>query len=59
MDCLLSNRKKYGRKAIPENKVKNTWINILMDRNNLQNDWVREGGVLVDIAPEMQRLRIG
>ena len=45
--------KKYGRLALKENLVRNTWERLLKEETNLPKDWVRRKKVLVGIDPEI------
>ncbi|KAF9037437.1 hypothetical protein BJ165DRAFT_1353537 [Panaeolus papilionaceus] len=49
IDCLLTNRKKYGNKALSRGLVKDTWAGTLENEENLVEDWTKPG-VLVGIA---------
>jgi ribonuclease HI len=48
LDCLLSNPK-YGDKALSKNLVKQTWQEVLGDKDNLPKDWTKGAGVLVSM----------
>ncbi|KAF9234528.1 hypothetical protein BU15DRAFT_52534 [Melanogaster broomeanus] len=50
-DKLLANPAKYGKKAIKPELVLKTWSGVLMDEHDLPDDWIRQTGVLVGIAP--------
>lgn len=50
LDCLMTNRLKYGKKALQPKLVLNTWDGLLMDNSNLQDDWIKQTGVLVGIG---------
>ncbi|KAJ7872983.1 hypothetical protein B0H13DRAFT_1633645 [Mycena leptocephala] len=49
VDCLLTNKAKYGKKALKKSLVLRTWANVLRDEDRLPPDWTRETGVLVGI----------
>ncbi|KAJ7615152.1 hypothetical protein DFH06DRAFT_919230, partial [Mycena polygramma] len=49
LDCLLTNKAKYGSKAIKKSLVLRTWSGILQNEDRLPADWTRETGVLVGI----------
>ncbi|KAF9033817.1 hypothetical protein BJ165DRAFT_1417483 [Panaeolus papilionaceus] len=51
IDCLLTNRKKYGNRALNKGLVKDTWTGTLENEENLVEEWT-EPGVLVGIARE-------
>ncbi|KAG1794878.1 uncharacterized protein HD556DRAFT_1367679 [Suillus plorans] len=40
--------KRYGRKAIQADK---TWSGLLLNEDNLPDNWVRQSGVLVSMVP--------
>ena len=46
-DCLMTDRRRYGRKAINPEVVRKTWNGVLSDERSLPDDWVSEAGVLV------------
>ena len=48
LDCLLSNPK-YEQKALNKGLVRQTWREVLMDKDNLPEDWTKGAGVLVSI----------
>jgi zinc-binding in reverse transcriptase/RNase H len=48
LDCLLSNPK-YGNKALSKNVVKQTWQEVLSNKDNLPKDWTKGAGVLVSM----------
>ena len=48
-DIALTNRRKYGKEAIPEKYVLNTWSGTLQDEPSLPENWLRANGVLVGI----------
>ncbi|KAF9542898.1 RnaseH-domain-containing protein [Agrocybe pediades] len=52
IDCLLTDRKRYGRKALSIQIVEKTWWGILSDQRNLPENWidVYGTGVLVGIG---------
>jgi hypothetical protein len=49
LDCELTNKRKYGSKAIKRRTVAETWANILQDEDQLPRNWKRASGVLVGI----------
>ncbi|KAF9057021.1 hypothetical protein BJ165DRAFT_1334835, partial [Panaeolus papilionaceus] len=49
IDCLLTNRRKYGNKALNRGMVKDTWAGTLENEENMVEEWT-EPGVLVGIA---------
>ncbi|KAF9049008.1 hypothetical protein BJ165DRAFT_1342952 [Panaeolus papilionaceus] len=50
IDCLLTNRKKYGSKALKRGMVMDTWSGTLTNEGEMVEDWARPG-VLVGIKP--------
>jgi hypothetical protein len=50
-DRILADPVRYGKKAIKPDLVLKTWSGVLMDEHNLPDDWIRQTGVLVGIAP--------
>lgn len=52
MDCKMTNKKKYGKKAIKEKLVQDTWRGVLKNENYLPHDWTKgRVEVLVGIDP--------
>ncbi|KAJ7652557.1 hypothetical protein B0H17DRAFT_902639, partial [Mycena rosella] len=49
IDCILTNDRKWGRKAINKPLVLKTWRKVLENEDSLPKDWTREVGVLVGI----------
>jgi uncharacterized membrane-anchored protein YjiN (DUF445 family) len=47
LDKLMTNRKKYGKKALKERAVIQTWTGTLYDEKNLLDNWIQQSGVLV------------
>ena len=51
-DRLLTNRKRYGKKALTPAEVLSTWSGTLCDEMNLPADWLYvQSGVLVGMTP--------
>ncbi|KAF9471236.1 hypothetical protein BDN70DRAFT_909401 [Pholiota conissans] len=50
LECLQTNRARYGRSTISAAVVENTWWAVLLQRDNLPEDWVKSTGVLVGIG---------
>ncbi|PPR04574.1 hypothetical protein CVT24_012027 [Panaeolus cyanescens] len=50
IDCLLTNRRKYGNKALPRGLVTDTWTRVIETDKEEEDEWVKPG-VLVGIAP--------
>ncbi|KII84387.1 hypothetical protein PLICRDRAFT_74436, partial [Plicaturopsis crispa FD-325 SS-3] len=46
LDRAMTDRKKYGNKALPSQMVLNTWSGTLMNEDALPDDWIRQTGVL-------------
>ncbi|KAF9455620.1 hypothetical protein BDZ94DRAFT_1179626, partial [Collybia nuda] len=49
LDRLQTNHHKFGKKALKESLVMDTWKGILKDEENLPKDWIRQSSVLVGI----------
>ncbi|KAK0471380.1 hypothetical protein IW261DRAFT_1553545 [Armillaria novae-zelandiae] len=49
-DCLLTNKKKFHKKAILTSIVLKTWQGTLVDENILPENWIKETGVLVGMV---------
>ncbi len=49
LDCILSDRKKFKKKATQVSLVLKTWQGTLLEESSLPEDWTRENGVLVGI----------
>lgn len=47
LDCLMTNKARYGCKALNPVMVKQTWNNVLHDERGLPDNWISESGVLV------------
>ncbi|KAK0432570.1 hypothetical protein EV421DRAFT_2000587 [Armillaria borealis] len=50
LDCILSNKKKFKKKAIQVSLVLKTWQGTLLEESTLPEDWTRKNGVLVGIV---------
>ncbi|KAJ7429747.1 hypothetical protein B0H11DRAFT_2211913 [Mycena galericulata] len=50
MDQLLTDTSRYGNRALNIRQVLRTWDGVLMDNNNLPENWIRQSGVLVGIG---------
>jgi len=48
-DIALTNKKRYGKEAIPEKHVLSTWNGTLQNESSLPENWLRANGVLVGI----------
>ncbi|KAF8331029.1 uncharacterized protein EI90DRAFT_2920696, partial [Cantharellus anzutake] len=48
-DIALTNRKTYGRKALPTKLVLHTWSGNLHEEGRLPDNWLNSTGVLVGI----------
>ena len=51
-DCLMSDKRRYGCKAIDPEIVRKTWDRVLQDEQGLPDNWVYESGVLVGMRAE-------
>jgi len=50
LDCLLTNRYRYGRKAICPSLVTQTWWGVLRNQEDLPENWLLNTEVLVGIG---------
>ncbi|EIW86416.1 hypothetical protein CONPUDRAFT_45945 [Coniophora puteana RWD-64-598 SS2] len=50
LDKILTNKHRFGPKALKRAIVLNTWSGTLLNEDRLPNDWVTETGVLVGIT---------
>ncbi|CAK5283645.1 unnamed protein product [Mycena citricolor] len=50
IDCKMTNKTKYGAKAIKPSLVRKTWAKTLQNEERLPEDWTKRGGVLVGIG---------
>ncbi|KAJ7581353.1 ribonuclease H-like protein [Mycena floridula] len=50
LDCLLTNKTRYGTKAIQKSLVLSTWNKVIANENALPEDWTRETGALVGVG---------
>ena len=50
IDRLLTDISRYGTRALNIKKVLKTWDSVLMDNENLPEDWSWQSGVLVGIG---------
>ncbi|KAJ7908071.1 hypothetical protein B0H13DRAFT_2233358 [Mycena leptocephala] len=56
IDRILTNKLKYGKQhALAPSLVLETWGGTLLGEDELSDDWLREPGVLVGIAPKRSR----
>jgi hypothetical protein len=51
LDRLMTNRNRYGKRALKSGVVLSTWSNVLLDEENLPRNWIWQSGVLVGIRP--------
>ncbi|KAG2336829.1 hypothetical protein BDR05DRAFT_896211, partial [Suillus weaverae] len=49
-DRLLTNSKRYCKKAIQAEKVMKTWSGLLLNEDGLPDNWVHQSGVLVSMV---------
>ncbi|PBK78096.1 hypothetical protein ARMSODRAFT_946958 [Armillaria solidipes] len=49
LDCILSDRKRFQRKATQKSLVLKTWQGTLLEESSLPEDWTTINGVLVGI----------
>ncbi|KAJ7161386.1 hypothetical protein C8R43DRAFT_1063516 [Mycena crocata] len=50
IDCAMTNKKKYFKKAMRASVVKETWGKVLKNEDRLPKEWFRETGVLVGVG---------
>ena len=50
LDCLLTNKHKYGKKALRPSLVEKTWWGVLRNQGNLPENWLSTTGVIVGIG---------
>jgi len=58
-DRLLTDSMRYGKKALKVETVLKTWSGILLNEDNLPENWVHKSGVLVGMAPRRPTGRNG
>ncbi len=58
-DRTLTSKKRYGKKALPENLVLSTWSGTLKDEHRLPRKWLTANGVLVGRANDHSASGIG
>ncbi|KAJ7334907.1 hypothetical protein DFH08DRAFT_633884, partial [Mycena albidolilacea] len=49
MDQLLTDRSRYGNRALDIRKVLRTWDGVITDNENLPDNWIWKSGILVGI----------
>ena len=57
MDRLLTDTLEYGKRALREELVLQTWSGVLMNEQELPDNWIRATGVLVGSSPRRLRGR--
>jgi hypothetical protein len=50
IDCAMTDKIKYSKKALKVSLVKGTWKKTLKDEHTLDKDWHRSVGVLVGVG---------
>ncbi|KAG1872258.1 hypothetical protein F4604DRAFT_1768278 [Suillus subluteus] len=50
LDRLLTDSTRFGKKATKIDKVLKTWSGILLNEENLPDNWIRQSGVLVGMT---------
>jgi len=50
IDCAMTDKLKYGKKALKLSLVKGTWKKTLKDEHTLARDWPKSVGVLVGVG---------
>ncbi len=58
-DRTLTSKKRYSKKALPENLVLSTWSRMLKDEHDLPRKWLTANGVLVGRANDHSVSSIG
>ncbi|PBK79711.1 hypothetical protein ARMGADRAFT_1100209, partial [Armillaria gallica] len=53
LDCILSDRKKFRRKAIQKSLILKTWQGTLLGAPSLPEDWMMEDGVCIKALPRV------
>ncbi|KAG1856194.1 hypothetical protein C8R48DRAFT_749170 [Suillus tomentosus] len=51
-DKILTNTARYGKRALKESLVLQTWSGVLLDEDDLPDNWIKHAGVLVGILPQ-------
>jgi hypothetical protein len=51
LERLLTDKRRYGKKALSVQTVIKTWDGVLLDRTSLPDNWIKHNGVLVGIRP--------
>lgn len=51
LDRMLTNTMRFSNKAIKESLVLKTWSGVLLNEENLPDNWIRQSGVLVGMVP--------
>ncbi|KAH9480754.1 hypothetical protein JR316_0007354 [Psilocybe cubensis] len=49
IDCLSTNERRYGKRALNPSLVQKTWWGVLLNQGDLGDDWLTAAGVLVGI----------
>ncbi|KAJ7620842.1 hypothetical protein DFH06DRAFT_1359475 [Mycena polygramma] len=55
IDRLLTDKSRYGDRALNFTTVLNTWDGVLMDNKNLPDNWIWQSGVLVGIGSSVDK----
>jgi hypothetical protein len=51
LNKLMTDKKRYGKRALKPGIVLSTWSNTLLNEENLPRNWIWQSGVLVSIRP--------
>jgi len=57
MNKLQTDKKRYGKRALQEKMVLQTWSGVLENEDNLPDNWIRMAGILVGSNPRHPRGR--
>jgi hypothetical protein len=52
MDRLLTDKRRYGKKALKPALITQTWNRVLYDEQNLLENWIQQSGVLMGIRSQ-------
>jgi ribonuclease HI/exonuclease III len=52
LERLMTNKTRYGKKALKQKVVLQTWEGVLHDRESLPENWIQSTGVLVGTRPK-------
>ena len=52
LDQLMTNKSRYKKKVLEPRTILQTWDKVILNRENLPSNWIRQSGVLVGIRPQ-------